>query len=158
MPSASRQETFSLSAASATAWMLCFDTPSDLAIALRDVPAASCRSIGLALAFLAMRSSFASLGHGGREPSAARGARRLVSAGGAEAQYGRCRKAITCYRPAGAEARQPQCQYGLILTFDDNGALPLMRGSAIWAMRNERASTHKTFRTFCPLPLQDQAA
>ena len=116
MPSASCQETFSLSAASATAWMLCFDTPSDLAIALRDVPAASCCSISLALIFLAMHSSFVSLGHGRRRLSAAGGARRLVSAGGAEAQYGRCRKAITCYRPAGAEARQPQCQYGLITT------------------------------------------
>lgn len=56
MPSASCQEIPSPSAASATAWMLCFDTPSDLAIAFRDVPAASCCSIGLALILLAMLS------------------------------------------------------------------------------------------------------
>ena len=96
---ASAQPIPAASAASDTAWALCFDIPCDLAIAFRDMPDPSSRRTSLALIFLAMSCLLLSRLHG--EPS--------VGGGGAKLEYGWCRTAISGDGWRGAESRYRGC-------------------------------------------------
>lgn len=87
------------SAASATAWTLCFDTESAREIAFLGIPASSRRRISLALVLLAMWFLLFSRVHGEKNRSGC----------GAEWEYRRCRRAMLGTGANGAETQYRAC-------------------------------------------------